>query len=154
MNIYQIIIALAAIWGAGLSSYIAIRNFGKEKPRIKVKLSNGFLVSDNYQSSPPMIFLEAANIGTFDITLSSCGLKLPSKNMPFMVFVRPGCHQGLPYELIPGKNFLVWMEKSDIINELKSHNFKSSIKISGVYKDAVGNSYTSKSLNYKLNNNE
>lgn len=153
MNLNQTIIAIVAIWGVGLSTYIAIRNFKKEKPKIKVGLSDGILVHGP-QISPPMLLLEAANIGKCTVTLSSCGLKLPSKNMPFMVFVRPGCHQGLPYELIPGKNFLVWMEKSDIINELKSHNFKSSIKISGVYKDAVGNSYTSKSLNYKLNNNE
>jgi len=154
MNIYQIIIALAAIWGAGLSSYIAIRNFGKEKPRIKVKLSNGFLVSDNHQLSPPMIFLEAANIGTFDITLSSCGLKLPSKNMPFMYFTEPGGPQKLPYELGPRKNFRAWMKRSDIINDLQSHNFKATIKISGIFEDAVGNSYTSKTLNFKLNSEQ
>jgi len=53
MNIYQIIIALAAMWGAILSSYIATRNFRKDNPRVKVKLSGGFLVFDTHPSSPP-----------------------------------------------------------------------------------------------------
>lgn len=149
MNIYQIIIALAAMWGAVLSSYIAIRNFRKDNPRVKVKLSGGFLVFDTHPSSPPMIFLEAANIRTFDITLSSCGLKLPSKKI--MYFTEPGGTQELPYELDPRKNFRVLMKKSHIINELKSYNFKGTIKISGFFEDAVGNSYTSKTLNFKLN---
>ena len=95
-----------------------------------------------------MIFLEAANIGTFDITLSSCGLKLPSKNT--MYFTEPGGTQKLPYEIDQRKNFRVWMKRSDIINALKSYNFKGTIKISGFFEDAVGNSYTSKTLNFKL----
>jgi len=98
-----------------------------------------------------MIFLEAANIGTFDITLSSCGLKLPSKNMPSMYFTEPGGTQELPCKLDQRKNFCVWMKRSDIINDLKSYNFKDTIKISGFFEDAVGNSYTSKTLNLKLN---
>jgi hypothetical protein len=43
------------------------------------------------------------------------------------------------------------MKRSNIINDLKSHNFKGTIKISRVFEDAVGNSYTSKILNFKLN---
>lgn len=68
-----------------------------------------------------------------------------------MYFTEPGGTQKLPYELAPRKNFRVWMKRSDIINDLKSHNFKGTIKISGIFEDAVGNSYTSKTLNFKLN---
>jgi hypothetical protein len=53
-----------------------------------------------------MIFLEDANIGTFDITLSSCGLKLPSKNMSSMYFTEPGGTQELPYKLDSKKIFV------------------------------------------------
>ncbi|MCK4418330.1 hypothetical protein KAV79_00800 [Candidatus Aerophobetes bacterium] len=66
MNYIQIIIAIVAIWGAGLSTYTAIRNSIKEKFRIKVELGSGFLTGDK------IAFLKAANIGNRPVTLSSC----------------------------------------------------------------------------------
>ena len=51
MNIYQIIIVLVAIWGASLSTYIAIRSFKKEKPQIRVDLSYSSLLNGSHKTS-------------------------------------------------------------------------------------------------------
>jgi len=149
MDFSQIMIAIAAIWGAVLSTYTAIRSFSKEKPKIKVKLSYGFLAYGP-DLSPQMLLLEAANVGRWTVTLSSCGLTLPSRITPFMTFIKPQSNKEFPCELSPGKNLLVWMEKSELSENLRSHRFRDTIKIRGVYKDAVGNSYTSKSLKFSI----
>jgi len=81
MNIYQIIIVLVEIWGASLSTYIAIRSFKKEKPQIRVDLSYGSLLNGSQET--PFFFLAAAYIGNRTVALSSCGLKLPSKESLF-----------------------------------------------------------------------
>lgn len=146
MNIYQIIITLAAIWGAGLSTYIAIRSFKKEKPQIRVNLSYGSFVNGSRET--PVFFLAAANIGNHTVTLSSYGISLPSKESLF--FLGPDGLQKFPYELLPGREFSIQIKKSSIINNLKSQSSKGIIKISGFYIDDVHNYYTSKSLKFQI----
>lgn len=150
MNIAQIIITVAAIWGAGLSTYTLINNRTKDKPKIKAKLTFGFLTSGP-QLSSQMLFLEAANIGNRIVTLSSCGLRLPPRGKRVMIFVKPGGGEELPCEVAPGKNLTVWVEESEIAQDLKSNGFNNTVKISGFYKDAIGNSYTSKSVKFPIN---
>ncbi|MHA1330678.1 MAG: hypothetical protein ACTSR2_06345 [Candidatus Hodarchaeales archaeon] len=60
--------------------------------------------------------------------------------------MNPEGSERLPCELSPGKNLFVWRKESDIIKGLKASGFKGTVKISGVYKDAVGNSYSSKNF--------
>ncbi|MHA1228773.1 MAG: hypothetical protein ACTSPV_18760 [Candidatus Hodarchaeales archaeon] len=67
MNWAQLIIAIAAIWGAVLSTYTDIRNFIKEKWRIKVELSYGLLTHDPQLSK--MLLLKAVNIGNQTVNL-------------------------------------------------------------------------------------
>jgi integrase/recombinase XerD len=151
MNIYQIIIAIIAAWGAGLSTYTAIKKFREEKPRIKLELSDIPLIYDDPLLLLCILSLEVTNIGKFTITLSSCGIELPSENI---FFLESGDGQELPYELEPRKSFCAWMERSDIIKRLESYNFKDDIKISGFCTDTLDNFYTSKTLNFKRKNEE
>ncbi|MCD6317512.1 hypothetical protein J7M02_00405 [Candidatus Aerophobetes bacterium] len=150
MDYAHIIIAIVAIWGAGLSTYTLIRNIIKEKPRIKVKITFGVLAQGSHLS-PRMLFLEANNVGKPAVTLSSCGLRLPKTANQFLLFIPLGSNKRLPCKLSPWENLTVWMKEASIMQNLKSSGFKNAVKVHGFYKDTVGNLYISKPIKLKLN---
>jgi len=147
----QIIIAIVAIWGASLSTYTAIRNFIKDKFRVKVELGYGILPYGPQYSKT--VLLKAANIGNRTVTLSSRELKAkpPTKEKIELTLTDPEGTVQLPCELAPGKSLHAWKKESDIIEGLRNSGFKGIAKIFGVYRDAIGNSYKSKPLKIKIN---
>lgn len=147
MDYTQILIAIVALWGAALSTYTLTINIRKEKTRVKVDLKFGFLTYGPDLSSQ-MLFLEAANIGNKEVTMSSCALRLPTKQT--LVFLDPQTNKKLPHKLPPGESLSVWSTESDITERLRSAGFKNAVKIRGVYRDAIGNSYISKSKKLPL----
>jgi hypothetical protein len=73
MNGLEIITAIVAIYGAVLSTIIAINELRKNRPKVKVSASIGRLYSSDGQPSEPVILIEAINIGTGVVALNGVG---------------------------------------------------------------------------------
>ena len=116
---------------ATLSVIIAFLNYLRDKVRLKVKISQGFLTYTDHLGDKDQIFIEAINVGRRPVTLSGAGLTL--KNGKQLVLMR---HENIsfPYELQEGKSVQFWVDKNYIFQEAT----KAKTKISHAwYRDAT-----------------
>jgi hypothetical protein len=65
--------AVLATLGFALSLVLGINEIQKQLPRIKVKLTSGFLIDRDGKSSEPLIIFEAYNNGQFAVEITGCG---------------------------------------------------------------------------------
>lgn len=142
-QIFKIEISASAVawYGATvatLSVIIAFLNYLRDKVRVKVKISQGFLAYTDHLGDKDQIFIEAINVGRRPVTLSGAGLTL--KNGKQLVLMR---HENIsfPYELQEGKSVRFWVDKNYIFQEAT----KAKIKISHAwYRDATGKIHKTK----------
>ncbi|MFA4880837.1 MAG: hypothetical protein WC650_04425 [Candidatus Doudnabacteria bacterium] len=112
----------------GLLSYL------RDKPRIKIKKSEGWLSYDGHLSDDQII-IEAINKGRRTVTLSSAGFSI--KGGGNFVILKPGSIT-FPYELGEGKSVCVYTNKSKFLKDLRQKNREISYIW---YKDATGKTY-------------
>ncbi len=141
-----IITLLVALYGAILSTYTIINERKEHKREIKVTLSFGLI--EQGEVSPPMVILSALNTGSKTVTLSSKGLILPNKKILF--FVRQDDCFPFPYDLVEGKDVMVWREAKELANKLKQEGLLGKIKLKGFFRDAIGNRYVSKAVKFDI----
>lgn len=123
---------------ATFSAFILLLNYLRDRGRIKVKLSQGFLVYGPRLGEDVQIFIEAINIGRRTVTLSGAGFSL--KNGRQIVVINPE-PINFPYELQEGKSIQIWINKNDIFQEAA----KEKTKIAHAwYRDATGKVYKTK----------
>ncbi|GAI18913.1 unnamed protein product [marine sediment metagenome] len=121
--------ALVATIGLGWNTY----NIWRDRAKIKVRVSHGFLVYGPSLSEDLYIFIEAINKGRRPVTLTSVGFKL--KNGHDIVFTKS---RELPTELTEGKSYQEWISKEEIKKDCQK--LKTSIKYAW-FKDATGRIY-------------
>lgn len=151
--VIQVIIGLTALYGAIVSSYNLIMNVKKSSYKIEVRLKRGFVgISSPFDNkinfNKNHLLLSAHNIGYRTVTLTSMGFKIP-KLKKELAIINPQSTVTFPFELKKGKDCLVWSDEEYIAKTLKESGLSGSIKIIGVYSDAIHNIYKSKPL--KLN---
>lgn len=120
---------------ATLSVLVAFLNYLRDRGRIKVKLSQGFLAYGPNLGKDVQIFIEAINVGRRPVTLSGAGLSL--KNGRQVVAIRPE-PINFPYELQEGKSIQIWMDKNDIFQDVAKEKTKITY---AWYRDATGRVY-------------
>lgn len=142
-QIFKIEISASAVawYGATvatLSAIIAFLNYLRDKARVKVKISQGFIAYGDHLGDKVQIFIEAINVGRRPVTLSGAGLAL--KNGKQLVVMRPEIIS-FPYELQEGKSVQVWVDKNYIFQEVT----KGKTKITHAwYRDATGKIHKTK----------
>lgn len=142
---------IIALYGAGLSTAVGLLELyrfrvqqAEKKAKITVTLLTGFL-SQGRETSPAMLTLEAANSGRQPVTLTSIpSLLLPNDQK--VVLTEAESNVQLTYELLPGKSCTFWRDIKQLARSLKGHGYSGQLNIVGEFKDAVGNSYKSKSF--------
>jgi len=141
----DIIVAVVALYGAVLSTIIAIREWKARSPNIKVNLSMGFYTL-GASVSDAQVFLEASNPGEKAVSLSSLGLILPDKTK--LAFTEYESHVRFPYEILPESSCKVWMDARRLAQGLRSMGFSGKPKLVGFYGDEVGRIYESKPFEF------
>lgn len=125
------------------SLIVSILNSLKDRRKIKVKISNGFLIPDPWDGEAKKIFIEAQNHGKRPVNLSNVGFKLSDGSS--IILPNPK-NIKFPFNLSEGQSTSTFFE----INDLKPH--KEKIKY-GFYTDSIGNVYKTK-FNKNLLKNE
>jgi len=136
----EAIIALVALYGAGLSTYTLIMSISNQKRKVTATLTWG-VIGDNQRPSW-VFFLTAANPGNRTVTLSTPYILLPNGKR-FVIPQMPG-NVVFPHDLEEGKNCIAWFPISDVIQALTDEGYQNNISIIGVFTDALGTDYKSK----------
>jgi len=144
MDSTDIITALVALYGAILSTVVAVREWKAKRPKIKVKTSMGFLDLGRGNLSDAMVFVEAANPGQREVTLSSVGFILPLQRKVFLR--QPQGSVRIPCELAPESSCQVWIDARELAALLRSNGFSGTLKLVGFYGDQVGRTHKSKAF--------
>jgi hypothetical protein len=142
----EIVTAIVAVFALALSAYNSIQQSRHNKPKVKVKISEGFIVCGNGKTSEVMVFLSASNMGQMSITLSSQSFRLPNKK--YLAVPMPLSNVKFPYELLPRKACKIWLEARELANGIKSSGLSGKIKIIGIYTDQTDISYKSKPFKF------
>ena len=142
-----IITLIIASYGAILSTYSIWSKRQEHKREVKVTLSFGFIKMGTV--SPPMLILSALNTGSKTVTLNSMGLILPEKK--YLHFTHPeNIYVTFPHDLLEGKNVMVWITNKELAHDLKQEGYSGTIRLKGFYRDAIGNEYKSKTINFDI----
>jgi len=72
-NAEFIIATIIALYGAILSTILAIHELRKGKPRIRVSASHGYLYDASGKPSEPVVLIEAVNVGSGKVALTGVG---------------------------------------------------------------------------------
>jgi hypothetical protein len=73
VDIVSALTIIVALYGAVVSTILAIHELRKGKPRLKVTASHGYLYNALGKPSEPVILMEALNIGSGSIPLNGVG---------------------------------------------------------------------------------
>jgi hypothetical protein len=150
ITITEILTAIVAIYGAGLSTFIFIKEQNRYKRKISIKMSFGCLTSDNALSDQMLLF-EISNPGNKPVTVTGPKVILPDKQN--MYFPNIGTNVGFPTTIEPGKNVIAWVPLSVIKTNLKSAGYSGTIRLKSSVEDQANNVYKChKKLKFDLAN--
>jgi len=149
MTATDIVTALIALYGAGLSTLIALREWKARRPDIKVEISEGAVGLPDGGWSGHMIFCNALNRGHKAITLQLVGFQQPNGEQ--YVIPYPSPYVRFPYDLLPEKSCKVFTPASDLAAYLKSRGYLQKVSLIGFYNDDVGRRYRSKPAIFDTN---
>jgi hypothetical protein len=146
---------IIALYGAGLATVLGVLELyrfrieqAEKKPRVEVTVSTGFL-SQGPTTSPAMLVLEAANSGSQPVTLNGIpSLLLPDKQKVILLGAESDVE--FPHELLPGKKCTFWRDIKKLASSLKTKGYSGQLNVVGEFKDAIGNSYKSKSFPFDI----
>ena len=120
---------------ATASLLIILFGYLRDRAKIKVRLSQGFLVYDNQLGDQDQVFIEAINVGRRTVTLNGAGFLL--NNGMKMTMMDPQ-NIRFPYELEEGKSIQVYTEKVGLFRDAE----KMKAKITHAWcRDETGRTY-------------
>lgn len=142
MDVISLVTLIIALWGAILATYQFIESRKEKQRTATLTLKQGFVPTMNSQLEP-MLILTVANPGNRTLTINKPILELPDKSI--LVFHPTGSTaRQYPFELLEGKNCMIWIEIAEVAKALKEKGFSGKVKIRGIVTDAVGNKFISR----------
>ena len=146
MDYIQIATILMAVYGAFLSTILAIYKISSDRKRLKVNLNIG-IAPDNLNTQHKVLFLSCSNLGKRPITLQSYGIEMPNKR--FLFFINES-HDSLPKTLSDGEGCTLFSNSQEITKALIEEGYNDTVKVFGFFKDASGKKYNSKMFKFNL----
>lgn len=139
MSQSEIFTLIVAVYGALLSTVIAIRELTKDKRRVKVTC-NVSLVPLSSDETWEFISIDVVNIGHRPIQISSAGIIMSDGNYYTQLSSKLGKNP-LPKKLEDGESFTIMFDVDKIIEVLK-HSNRQNVKYTKAFvSDAEGNKY-------------
>lgn len=149
MNRPDLLIAIAAIYGAILSTINFIVKIIEKKRKIKVTISIVKMYDQKgYSPSPDLIQVQAVNYGNKDVNLDCIGFILPNNGQ--IIPKIPNSNISFPCRLKSGENCAFWEEAKVFAKKIKDKNFSGDIKIKGFFKDPMNKTYKSKNMKFNI----
>lgn len=146
MEWHEIVIALVALYGAGLSTYIALSERKDKMRKVKIDLSRGFI--GRGEQTEDALIIKMVNPGIRSVTIRRPTISLPGKKKFLMADI--GTNVKFPYELEEGKSCTAWIFEDIFYKELIKSGYSGKIKIRAVCLDQVDNKYSSKKIEFTL----
>jgi hypothetical protein len=114
MDISETITVVLAIYGAGLSTILAIREWRRSRPSLRVTAEHGYVI-DQGDYSEPVLAMKAANVGSGSIYVSGAGFT--NRDGGSQVVAQPYPRGIIPVELKQGESVLTvyacrWVRES------------------------------------------
>lgn len=141
MDATELITAIVAIYGAGLSTFIFIKQNQKEKRKLNVILKNGFL-TQGPELSELMILFDISNPGYVPVTVHPPAISVKGHTVN-VLFTEPKSNVNFPYTLQSGKRVHIWEPMKPLLNEFKRRGLKGTIKLIGTIEDQTGKEFKS-----------
>jgi len=138
------ITTILAIWGAILSTVLAIQRLQENRRRLKVDI--GISVAKTSAGVKKYLFIQATNISKRPISLSSYGLLSPDGNVYLLGNESP---DPFPTQLEDGEATEIWMDLERIKDVLKE-KYTGEIEIRGFFIDVTRKRYLSKKYSLDL----
>jgi hypothetical protein len=146
MDPQDIVSLVLGIWGAGLSTALAFRQFRHDKRRVKVTCAPALLTTPDL---PELIMITAVNTGHRTVTITSAFLLLNDDTAMLTLESRVSRLTGgwpLPARLADGESVTIYIDMDDVeaqVRELQSQD--PTIRLAkAIVKDAEGNTYRAK----------
>lgn len=138
--------ALTGIGGLvlGIINFVAARR--DKQRRVIVQLANGVLAQP--PAFPPALIITAMNPGQMPVKLSEVGLLLPQGKVMYMT--EPLSDVRYPHDLASGHRCQTWAYMHDTALYLQTQGICGKVELRGFYRDALGSTYTSKSLRFDV----
>jgi hypothetical protein len=145
MDPLAVLTGLLALYGAGLSTYLAFRDRADKKPRLNVRLELAFFV--DLVGKPAMgLALHGVNTGLRPVHLSKAGLIFSDgKHLPLTMF-RTG--DAVRYSPTPGtleeaQPITAYVSLEDAIRFVRAYVDERFFEIVGYYEDAEERGFSS-----------
>jgi hypothetical protein len=123
------------IWGAGLSTFLAIKSLQEERVRLNVTCGLGMLtgvLDDRFK-----IVMTISNSGARDVDVNSAGLLLPQNGRAYSVDSSPR----LPCRLQAGSQISAWLDAAGLTEALRERGHSGTIKVRPFASDGTGDEH-------------
>ena len=141
-----VVTAAVAIYGAGLSTYVAVSARRATQRSLRVSLSMSVLAD---APEPRTVFmLSAANSGQRVVKLVMAVIRLPDGSQ--FVPLQPQLGNFLPCELHEGKSLEIPIAVEHVVQALKESGHKGRVSLRADFRDVLDTHYVSSPLRGKL----
>ena len=148
MDWISLIIAIVAVYGAGLSTYNFILDRRDKQRKIKVDLSYGFPVSHNMELMDDALVITVSNPGNRQVTINTPSIRIPDGKKIFTP--HPNSNVSFPHTLDEGKNCIVWFPLKEVKYTLSENGYRGKVKMVAQCTDQVDNIYESEPMNVEI----
>lgn len=158
----DIVTAILALYAAGLSTYIAVREWRAKTADIRVKTHMGLKLQKAvghevgwYEpSGPALVVLTATNPGERPVILSSVGFVASQQkhSLRFDVHISDLNTTGeFPYKLSPEESCEVSIEARKIAATVKrTGRFRGMVEVAGFYQDQIGRTHMGRGVQFDV----
>lgn len=140
INLTANITTFIAIWGAFLSTIVAIRGYLKDKVKIKVQVKRGFI----HNLPEEQLFIKAINKGRVPVLLSSYGIRLEDGN--FLFSPDTTLPLELPKKIEYGEACTIMLDLASFLERAYEKNYKLKY---AYFMDNLDKEYKSSSKEFK-----
>jgi hypothetical protein len=144
---FQILTAAVAVYGALLSTYTFWANRRDKRPRVRARISFGFLTLPT-GLSPEMLLLECSNPGHVPVTINNPGILLSDGRT--LAFIGRQSNVAFPHTLETGRSCTAWEAAGTIVEQLTETGFSGTVRLVPFCRDQIGNTYKGKGVMFDL----
>jgi hypothetical protein len=143
---YEVVTAIVALWGAGLSTYQYIA--GKKEQRRQVKVTIFSTLATITASGQPhfALYATAVNTGRRPVSLHSPMLEMGDPPHVYIDVYHRNPKVAFPYEVTEGRECAVRVQTEPLAAGLEQDGVAGGVELVAVFTDATGGRYRSEPM--------
>jgi hypothetical protein len=139
VSVFQMITAAVALWGAGLSTFLAVRQLLRDRRRLSVKVTWGLMDVPHEPRSRGVVTIVAANTGHRPIEITDLFFLMPDRRslvVPGMQTSKP-----LPCKLEEGQSLSGQIMSLDFADGIVRGEYPEKLSVTPACRDGTGTVY-------------